>query len=502
MEPDEPGDVPRNRADAGLCRVLVSDAQPVRLRLITLAIERCNAAATRLSNLTATGASTDSCLAAVVPLHADRSRLPDDLRTVRALVGNGFHVVCYGDGVSQWPLGIRCQPLLAGACLVLDSAGDPFVDELALVLGDLLQSVRQRQGEEEQCRRLLNGLGIVGSVKVMRELFSWVCRISPLSDLPVLLQGETGTGKELFARAIHQLDPKRRDGPFVAVNCAAINIGVAESEFFGHRRGAFTGADRDRKGLFRTAHGGVLFLDEIGDLEPALQAKLLRVLQENRVHAVGDDRDIAVNVRIIAATHRDLEDMVAASTFRADLFHRLNVLACRIPPLRERPSDIALLVEHLLAKLAFTRGPVRASEELLRALEQLDFPGNVRELENVLQRAATGRRTDGWLGLADLPAGYLRQLATAAAGAVPDTATPAETAERASSTPGAVASLDPAFILEANDWSLPRSMRYCERRLMEEALEAARGNHSRAARMLGITPRSVYNKVRKYGLDS
>ena len=175
----------------------------------------------------------------------------------------------------------------------------------------------------------------------MTDVFRSIIRFSTLSDLPVLIVGETGTGKEGLARALHRLDPKRKEGPFVAVNCGAIAAPLAESEFFGHRRGAFTGADRDRKGLVRSAEGGVLFLDEIGELEAALQAKLLRVLQESRVLGVGEDRDIQVNVRVVAATNRDLDQMGQQSRFRADLFHRLNVLSIRVPPLSERADDLA-----------------------------------------------------------------------------------------------------------------------------------------------------------------
>ena len=175
----------------------------------------------------------------------------------------------------------------------------------------------------------------------MTDVFRSIIRFSTLSDLPVLIVGETGTGKEGLARALHRLDPKRKEGPFVAVNCGAIAAPLAESEFFGHRRGAFTGADRDRKGLVRSAEGGVLFLDEIGELDAALQAKLLRVLQESRVLGVGEDRDIQVNVRVVAATNRDLDQMGQQSRFRADLFHRLNVLSIRVPPLSERADDLA-----------------------------------------------------------------------------------------------------------------------------------------------------------------
>src|SRR5262249_49739435 len=239
----------------------------------------------------------------------------------------------------------------------------------------------------------------------MMAVFHTVLRISPLSDLPVLITGETGTGKGLLAHAIHQLDRKRCQGPFIALNCSALSPGLAESELFGHRRGAFTGADRDRKGLFRAAEGGVLFLDEIGELDEAVQAKLLRVLQAHRVLGIGDDHEVAVNVRIIAATHRNLEAMVQQGTFRADLWHRLHVLAIHIPPLRERPADLKPLLEHFLEKYQGLRpaGPLSAAPEFLEALTQLPLPGNAREVENLVQWVLVHKDDAAPLTLRDLP---------------------------------------------------------------------------------------------------
>ena len=213
----------------------------------------------------------------------------------------------------------------------------------------MLRVESRNQEEAQEITSVMRDMGMVGSSTAMMRVFRSVIRFSALSDLPVLIAGETGTGKEGLARALHRLDPKRRGGPFVAVNCGAIAASLAESEFFGHRRGAFTGADRDRKGLIRSAEGGVLFLDEIGELEASLQAKLLRVLQENRVLGVGEDREIQVNVRVVAATNRDL-DQLGQSQFRVDLFHRLNVLSIQVPPLSERADDLAPLTQHFLEK--------------------------------------------------------------------------------------------------------------------------------------------------------
>jgi transcriptional regulator with GAF, ATPase, and Fis domain len=215
--------------------------------------------------------------------------------------------------------------LLAGASWVLDSARRTFGQDLQRHLAHLLRAETGSQDDAARVKHVMQALGMVGESQAMVAVFQMILRVSPLSDLPILLTGETGTGKELLAHAIHQLDPKRCAGPFVALNCAAISPGLAESELFGHRRGAFTGADHDRQGLIRAAEGGVLFLDEIGEIEDAVQAKLLRVLQEHRVRGLGEDRDVPISIRIIAATHRDLGAMVQQRTFRADLVHRLNV---------------------------------------------------------------------------------------------------------------------------------------------------------------------------------
>ena len=233
------------------------------------------------------------------------------LQAIALLRHKGYAVLCYADGAADWALGRRCRLLLAGAGHLLDSGGATFGDELRERVTHLINTERERRSEERRVGQQMRGLGIIGDSAGINGVFRLILRVSPLSDLPVLISGETGTGKELVARSIHRLDPRRSDGPFVAVNCGAISAGLAESELFGHRRGAFTGADHDRVGLVRAARGGVLFLDEIGDLDPGLQSKLLRVLQEHRVLTLGEDHEVAVNVRIIAATNRSLEDMVA-----------------------------------------------------------------------------------------------------------------------------------------------------------------------------------------------
>jgi DNA-binding NtrC family response regulator len=228
---------------------------------------------------------------------------------------------------------------------------------------------------------------LVGRSPAFLQAMEEARRVAP-SVLPVLVIGESGSGKEGFARTVHRLSPRSR-APFLAVNCAAFPDTLLESELFGAVRGAYTGSDRDRPGLFRLAHGGTLFLDEVGDMSPAMQAKLLRVLQDGRVRAVGAESEVSADVRIVAATHRDLAARVAAERFRADLYYRLAVATVRVPPLRERAGDIPLLAAHLARGLE-TRtgsGPARLAEATIRRLEAHPWPGNVRELETVLARA-------------------------------------------------------------------------------------------------------------------
>jgi DNA-binding NtrC family response regulator len=307
-------------------------------------------------------------------------------------------------------------------------------------------------------------------------------RFGPVSEVPVLIQGETGTGKELVARALHRLDPRRCGHPFVAVNCAAINPNVAESEFFGHRRGSFTGADRHRKGLIPSADGGVLFLDEVGELDLELQAKLLRVLQEGRVLGVGEDRERAVDVRIVAATNRDLLEEVRGGRFRSDLYYRLSALLIRIPALHERKDDLLPLVQHFFEKHRTLRAtPLEVGADFLEALRAIRFDGNIRQLENLIRELMLQKQDGEPLHISDLPTELLRDVRQAAA--------------------PAAGHPDPWLALfEQHGWQLERCTDACERMLLDAALRRTRGNQSEAARILGVTPRTIYNKLRKHHL--
>ena len=342
------------------------------------------------------------------------------------------------------------------------------LDELDVLIDRVLER-RALLSENAELRRLVEDRhqlqGLETSNAGMREALSVAARAAQ-RDVTVLIRGESGTGKELLARAIHLASPRAR-GPFVAVNVAALPETLLESELFGHERGAFTGADRERRGRFEVATGGTLLLDEIGDLPKSTQVKLLRVLQERTIERLGSQRAIAVDVRILAATNRDLSSMVRSGEFREDLFYRLNVVGIELPPLRDRREDIPAIVETLLARHAPRGGPrPSVSREAMDALLKYAYPGNVRELENIIQRAIALSRGP-LIATSDLPA-YIIGL-------------PPE---------------------ETTGGSLVDQVSRLERRLIADALEQAGGVQTRAARLLGISERHLRYRLQKYGLES
>ena len=304
--------------------------------------------------------------------------------------------------------------------------------------------------------------GLVGSSPAMQQLFESIRQVAP-EKATVLIAGETGTGKELVARAIHAGSP-RNNGLFVAVNCAAIPHEMLESELFGHEKGAFTGAIKDRVGKFELADGGTLFLDEITEMPMPLQAKLLRALQENVIERVGGNRPITVDIRVVAATNRDPREAIKDGKLREDLYYRLNVFRIDLPALRARKSDIPALTQHFLAKRR-----VDISQEAIDALSRYDWPGNVRELENVLERAAiiSGNQT---VLPKHLPAEMVNHV-------------PARTPETS---------------VAANFLALPPAIEALERQLITEALTATQGNKSKAAKLLEISERSLWYKLSQY----
>jgi transcriptional regulator with GAF, ATPase, and Fis domain len=332
--------------------------------------------------------------------------------------------------------------------------------------------------------------GLVGTSASMRELFRWLERIRATSAT-VVVTGENGTGKELVARAIHEQSP-RAAKRFVATNCGAFNDNLLESEFFGHKRGSFTGAVGDKPGLFDVADGGTFFMDEVGDMSPALQVKLLRVLQEGVFFPVGATEPRRVDVRILAATNRDLSAMVERGTFRQDLFYRLNVVALRVPPLRERVDDIPLLAQHFLAKLGSRDGYTKLlSATTLERLVAHRWPGNVRELENEIERL--------WVLSGDAAVISDEHLSPAIA----------RTARRPGNEPRASVAPEPSFVssggASADDalpaMKLPAAIEALERRMIVDGLQRARGNKTRAAEALGISRRNLIRKVRSLGIE-
>src|SRR6476646_9438479 len=313
--------------------------------------------------------------------------------------------------------------------------------------------------------------GLVGRSRVMRELFQLLETVSTTSST-VLISGETGTGKELAARAIHHTSA-RRANRFVALNCSAIPETLLEAELFGHVRGAFTGAVGSRQGRLEQAHKGTLFLDEVATMSPALQSKLLRVLQEREFERVGDSHTVKIDVRIIAATHTDLSKMVAESTFREDLYYRLNVIPVQLPPLRERREDVPLLVQHFLQKLGAEQSPPRSvtmSQEAMRRLMAYSWPGNVRQLENVVERALAFSQGRPQIEVTDLGPEVQAMPAT------PD-------------------GLDSWFPDEGID--LERYMEGVELTLIKRSLERTSGNKVRAARLLNLKRTTLIEKLKR-----
>jgi transcriptional regulator with GAF, ATPase, and Fis domain len=420
-------------------------------------------------------------------------------QSIERLSRSSLKVICFVDCADEMPLSEKCRLLLAGALSILESASAESSQELHQLLLQLFTSDANRRAEEASLKLQMKSFGIVGESAAILRTWRWLLRAGPLSSLPVLITGETGTGKNLLANALRQLDPERCKGPFVVLNCSAVNPLLIESELFGHRRGAFTGAERDRMGLFRSADGGVLFLDEIGDLDLALQAKLLRVLQENRVLGVGQDHEVAIRTRVVAATNRNLKEMVRENKFRADLFHRLDILSIHVPPLRQRLDDLRPLLEHFLQKYRMIGkgNQLSVQDEVVEALLEIELPGNARQLENIVRQALVNKESDESLRLSDLTSDIWRELSAGRKNADEPNGHSANTLP-GDDEEGVQTRL--ADILDAKGWNLSRSMEYCEKLLLSFALRKSRGIQSQTSKLLGITPRTLYSKIRKYDL--
>jgi Nif-specific regulatory protein len=392
-----------------------------------------------------------------------------NLREVESLVASHVRsLVCVPLSVFQRMIG----------CIYLDStnAANRFNEEhlqlmagVAGVSAVALDNARRLQWLEQENQRLSTEIrqdqSLVGEGARMKEIFQFLARVAP-SDSTVLIEGESGTGKELVAKALHRNSP-RATKPFVAINCAAIPETLLEDDLFGHERGAFTGAATQKKGRLEVADGGVVFLDEIGELAPALQVKLLRVLQEREFDRVGGTHPIKVNIRLIAATNRDLEDAVRKGEFRQDLYYRLAVVKMTMPPLRERREDIPMLTRHFLQKYAM-RCRVKAkpiAREAMAALVHYEWPGNVRELENAIERSLVMGSSDMVL-LEDLPESLLEQNA-------------------------------PEDVTEGKYHG---SVKELKKQLILDAVEQTGGNYVEAAGILGVHPNYLHRLIRNLGL--
>jgi nitrogen regulation protein NR(I) len=339
--------------------------------------------------------------------------------------------------------------------------------------------------------------GIVGRSGPMQQVFKLIGQVAG-TDATALVTGESGTGKELVARAIYH-HSHRSEQPFLAVNCAAIPEQLLESELFGHERGAFTGATLQRIGKFEQCNGGTLFLDEIGDMTPATQTKILRVLQSGTFERVGGNAPIRVDVRIIAATNKELEEAVAAKQFREDLFYRLNVVRIHMPPLRQRRDDIRLLVNYFLKKFARDQktAPKSISAGVIRALEQYNWPGNVRELENILRRAHVVAKGDAIL-LSDLPADIANPAVPTGLVSQPAAAAPNHVASPESAGETDIVSLAQRMFQWARKDSKLKLIPAVERELVIQALKETNGNQVQAAKLLGITRATLRKRIEKF----
>jgi two-component system response regulator PilR (NtrC family) len=451
--------------------VLIVDDEPDLLELVSLTLSRMN-----LETRTAPDVGTARRLlkSEQFDLCLTDMRLPD---------GDGLDLVAWiQENRAALPVAvITAHGNVESAVRALKLGAFDFVSK-PLDLGVLRKLVGSAirlsdRAEIDSATANIRGPRLIGSSDAMEQLREMIARVAR-SQAPVHIFGESGTGKELVARLVHD-SGSRRDGPFIAVNCGAIPTELMESELFGHKRGSFTGAVADKRGLVQSAEGGTLFLDEVADLPLHMQVKLLRVVQEKTVRPVGESREETVDVRILSATHKNLVDMVAEGRFREDLFYRINVIELRVPPLRERGTDIRELCETILGRLAkrMNLDDTQVSEDAYRMLRDYPFPGNVRELENVLERALT-LCTDGLI-------------------------TPEHIKLRAAARPvSEITAPVPALPTDsAGHAALGTQLEDIERDAIVKALEKTRYNKTAAAKLLGMSFRALRYRIKKLGIE-
>jgi two-component system response regulator PilR (NtrC family) len=447
--------------------VLIVDDEPDLLELVSLTLSRMNLQARTAADVTTArrllkSEKFDLCLTDM--------RLPD---------GDGLDLVAWiQQNRADLPVAvITAHGNVESAVRALKLGAFDFVSK-PLDLGVLRKlvgsAIRLGARGSERTSVTFRGPRLLGHSEIMEQLREMIARVAR-SQAPVHIYGESGTGKELVARLIHE-SGARNEGPFVAVNCGAIPTELMESELFGHKRGSFTGAVSDKKGLIQSAEGGTLFLDEVADLPLHMQVKLLRVVQEKTVRPIGESREETIDVRILSATHKNLGELVAQGQFREDLFYRINVIELRVPSLRERTSDIPEIAEAILDRLGRrtnTESP-QLSPEAIELLQSHGFPGNVRELENVLERALTL--------------------------CMSDTITPDHIKVRGTPRPTA-ADAPPVAEGEENNGALGDKLEDMERDAIVKALEKTRYNKTAAAKLLGMSFRALRYRVKKLGIE-
>jgi two-component system response regulator PilR (NtrC family) len=465
--------------------VLVVDDEPDLVELVTLTLSRMQLATQSAGDVASAkkllkGQRFDLCLTDM--------RLPD---------GDGLDLLEWmGSHCPQVPCAvITAHGNVESAVRALKLGAFDFVSK-PLDLGALrrIVSTALRLSRQEAEATTRTGTQLIGHAPSMDRLREMILRVAR-SQAPVHIYGESGTGKELVARMIHGSGP-RADGPFVPVNCGAIPSELMESEFFGHKRGSFTGAVTDKTGLIPSAEGGTLFLDEVADLPLHMQVKLLRVIQEKTVRPIGEQREAPIDVRILSATHKNLAELVAQSKFREDLFYRINVIELRVPALRERSEDIPDLADSIVRRLTRRLGmeAPTISAAALEVLQNFSFPGNVRELENVLERALA-LCNDGRIDVGDL---QLRAVARAENSLQPSPETTAQMRANAAAPPaGSTESAGGT----ATRHGLGEQLEDVERAAIVKALEQSRYNKTAAAKQLGMSFRALRYRIKKLGIE-
>lgn len=471
--------------------VLVVDDEPDLVELVTLTLNRMNldtASAGDVASAQKLLASThfDLCLTDM--------RLPD---------GDGLDLVAWiQQNRSSVPVAvISAHGNVESAVRALKLGAFDFVSKpLDLAILRKIVSSAIKLGERGDGELTMRGPRLIGQSTAMHSLREMISKVAR-SQAPVHISGESGTGKELVARLIHETG-SRAEGPFVPVNCGAIPTELMESELFGHKRGSFTGAIADKQGLVPSAEGGTLFLDEVADLPLHMQVKLLRVIQEKSVRPVGESREVAIDVRVLSATHRDLATLVREGRFREDLYYRINVIELRVPSLRERGNDIAILADAIVTRLARRMDiePPRISASAMRALQNYAFPGNVRELENILERALT-LCSSGEIDVGDI------QLRSPSAAAVPVAneiengfAASESAANEGLASPLGLVSTTSALVSRTGP-ALGDQLEDIERDAIIKALEQTRYNKTAAAKLLGMTFRALRYRIKKLGIE-